>query len=335
MRIPRAEHQLTGKRPGPSRTARPFSVVVLNYNGRAIIERTLKAMTRETRAAAGSEIILVDNASTDGSADLVARKFPEVRVMRKREGRFLIAFNDAVAQAKNNVVILANNDMIPDKGCLGRLAAGLEGDVFAVGPKVLCRDHKTINFAFARPRFRLGFFWIERVGSGEPDRGQYDFQKPVPSVYPPIISAFSREKLLALGGFDPLYLPAYWEDVDLGYSAWTRGWKTLYDSKAVAVHDHQKTIEKGNMKSTVLYWINKNKHLFIVKNFSDGWMRAQYAIALPFIVVAGTIRHGFSFLSGFFGALGQVGTALGRNKETETHRKLSDREIFRRTGGKS
>ncbi len=335
MRITRTEHRQTGKRRGTSKTARPVSVVVLNYNGRAILERTLKAMTREISClAADSEIILIDNASTDGSADLVARKFPAVRIIRKKEGLFLISFNEAVAKAKNEVVILANNDMIPDRGCFGRLAAGLEKDVFAVGPKVLCRDRKTINFTFARPRFRLGFLWIERVGSGEPDRGQYDFKRPVPSLCPPIISAFSREKFLALGGFDPFYLPAYWEDVDLGYSAWKRGWSTLYDSGAVAVHDHQATISRTNRKETVLGWVNRNKHLFIVKNISDGGMLLQYAIAAPFIVIAGTLRHGMTFLNGFVSAAARFQDARAKNRQDERHRKLSDDEIFRRTGGK-
>jgi len=255
-------------------------------------------------------------------------------VVRMQENSFLHAFNYALKLAKYEAVILINNDMLPQKGCFLRLVSGLAPDVFAVGPKILVPGMKKINFTFARPRFRLGFFSVERIGMDEDDRGQCDFARPIESLYPPIASAFDKKKLLAIGGFDALYDPAYWEDVDLGYSAWKRGWRTLYDSKAVTIHDHQRTIEKGYRKSAVLYWISKNKHLFIAKNFSDCGMRIQYVLALPFIVAAGTFRHGFPFLSGFFGALCQMGAALCRNREAERHRKLSDREIFGITGGK-
>jgi GT2 family glycosyltransferase len=309
--------------------SRPVSVIVLNYNGASIIARAVRADLAEARKVhPASEVTVVDNASTDGSADIVRRKFPKVRVLPVQRNRFLHAFNDAIRLARNDAVILINNDMIPQPGCFSRLMAALTPGVFSVGPKILWPDRKTINFAYARPRFWRGFFSVERVGADERDEGQCDFERPIMSLYPPIASAFDRKKLLQLGGFDAIYDPAYWEDVDLGYSAWKRGWRTLYDSKAVTVHDHQRTIEKGNKKSDVLYWINKNKHLFIIKNISDNGMRAQYALALPFIVAAGTARHGPAFLWGFLGAARRAGGAWKRGRQEKKGRRLSDSDVF-------
>jgi GT2 family glycosyltransferase len=312
----------------------PVSVIVLNYNGKAILAKAIAADICEAqKVSKNSEVILVDNASTDGSAGLVEKKFPKVRIMRMKKNNFLHSFNPAIAKAKNNTIILINNDMIPQQGCFVRLVSSLGKGVFAVGPKIVWPGKKNINFAFAKPRFSMGLLTIDRIGLDEQDRGQCDFEKPIVSLYPPIASAFDKKKLQEIGGFDALYDPAYWEDVDLGYSAWKRGWKTLYDSKAVAVHDHQQTIAKSNSKNTVLLWVNKNKHLFFAKSISDPKMKAQHALALPAIIAAGTARHGKTFLEGYAAARKMLPAAKARNKQEEKHRKLSDREIFEITGG--
>src|SRR5207302_8680 len=74
--------------------------------------------------------------------------------------------------------------------------------------------------------------------------------------------AFDRRKFLELGGFDPLLAPFYLEDTDLGYMAWKRGWKVLYQPKSVVYHEHRGTIGKRFTEQQIQAVLKKNFILF-------------------------------------------------------------------------
>src|ERR1700757_2598796 len=76
-------------------------------------------------------------------------------------------------------------------------------------------------------------------------------------------------KFLELGGFDSLLRPFYLEDTDLGYQAWKRGWKVLYQPKSVVYHEHRGTIGKRFTESQIQAVLKKNFILFCWKNIHD------------------------------------------------------------------
>ena len=80
------------------------------------------------------------------------------------------------------------------------------------------------------------------------------------------------EKFLELGGFDPLYEPFYLEDTDLGYMAWKRGWKVLYQPRSVVYHEHRGTIGKRFREEQIQAVLKKNHLLFCWKNIHE-WRR--------------------------------------------------------------
>jgi len=84
--------------------------------------------------------------------------------------------------------------------------------------------------------------------------------------------AFDREKFLELGGFDELLAPFYLEDTDLGYMAWKRGWKVLYQPRSVVFHEHRGTIGKRFTEEQIQAVLKKNYLLFCWKNIHE-WRR--------------------------------------------------------------
>ena len=100
---------------------------------------------------------------------------------------------------------------------------------------------------------------------------------PLPLAFPP---DWSPEKLVALGGFSPLYAPFYVEDVDLSYQAWKRGWKCLLEPTATVWHPVNSTIRKYHKRRKVKFLIARNKHIFMWLNITDRALVARYFLCL-------------------------------------------------------
>jgi hypothetical protein len=88
--------------------------------------------------------------------------------------------------------------------------------------------------------------------------------------------AFDRRKFLELGGFDELLAPFYLEDTDLGYMAWKRGWKVLYQPRSIVYHEHRGTIGKRFTDSQIQAVLKKNYLLFCWKNIHDWRLLAPH-----------------------------------------------------------
>jgi len=264
---------LTGRRRAPS-SAKPerraASFVIPNWNGRDLLERFLPSWIAATTRHPGSEIIVVDNGSTDGSADWIRANYPGVRVLAlPRNLGFGGGSNAGFRAAANDVVVLLNSDMRVEPDFLAPLLAGFTDEtVFAVSCQIFLGD-KT------RRREETGLtqgWWQDgalRVSHREDPQVDCLF----PCFYGGGGScAFDRRKFLELGGFDELLAPFYLEDTDLGFLAWKRGWKVLYQLASVVHHEHRGTIGKRFRSDYIQSVLQKNFLLFCWKNI-HGWKR--------------------------------------------------------------
>ncbi len=304
------------------------SFLVLNYNDRDRVENTLKALYGALKGYRGpTEVIVVDNASTDDSLRIVETKFPKARIVRCRENRIALSFNEAVPHAKHDLLFLLTGDMLVTPGFLEPLVRHFkDGDVFAATPKMLGPDRKTVQSSRTVGERFLGFIrvrWNKGVQGNSP---QYIFCSP-------LLGVFDRKKWLAIGGIDSVYQPTYWDDIDLSYCAWKRGWKVLYEPSSTVVHDHSGTVMKKYGRRQALKIDLRNRHLFIWKNVSKKTWLLSYLILLPAYLVAGTLLRGTYSLSAFASALKRLPRALARRKEEGKHRKLSDDDILRESAG--
>lgn len=243
------------------------SVVIPNWNGRDLLARYLPPLIEATSGNPENEIIVVDNGSTDGSAEFVRTEFPGVRLITlDRNLGFGGGSNVGFRAARNDVVVLLNNDMRVDRNFLLPLLEGFTDEkVFAVTSQIFFTDP-------ARVREETGL--TQGWWQGGNLRVRHRVDPKVQDLFPCFYagggsSAFDRRKFLEMGGFDPLLAPFYLEDTDLGFQAWKRGWKVLYQPASVVYHEHRGTIGKHFAPGRIQAVLKKNFLLFCWKNIHE------------------------------------------------------------------
>lgn len=182
------------------------------------------------------EIIVVDNGSSDGSAELLKTQFPQARLIAlPRNYGFSIANNIGALAAKHKIIVLLNNDMKPEKGFLEPMLEHFnDPDVFAVSAKLLRFDGSP-DFA-NRNRLAVSGGFISVVCEQDEEILRFATGPEKQFHAPGGGTAFERKKFLALGGFDPIFSPAYFEDVDLSLRALRNGWRIVYEPRSIVWH---------------------------------------------------------------------------------------------------
>ncbi|MCX7599590.1 MAG: glycosyltransferase family 2 protein [Armatimonadetes bacterium] len=281
----------------------PVSTVIPNRNGADLLCDTLPPLLAEL-AHPSDEILVVDDASQDGSPERLVRDFPGLRILALQESiGFGAASNLGFREAQNDLVLLLNSDMQVTPGSVATLVADMSApDVFAAGPTYVQPDGCLTPAPTASDL-------CEHIGA--PAGG----------------GIFRRDLFLSLGGFDPLYYPFYWEDIDLGWAAWRAGWRIVYDSRVTFLHLGSATISKLYHKRYVARVRARNRCLFGWKNFSAPWLRRRHALAVWRHILADILRRGdFSSFLGLLDALRMYRLATQARPRTPPAR--SDEEIL-------
>ena len=246
------------------------AIVIPNWNGRDLLEKYLPSVVTAAERVPGSEVIVVDNGSSDDSAAFIRERYPQVRViaLEKNLG-FGGGSNAGFRAARHDVVVLLNSDMRVEPDFLRPLLDGFtDAQVFSVACQIFFSDpHKV------REETGLTEFWWERGSLRVRHRTEPTILELYPCAYGGGGScAFDRRKFLELGGFDELLAPFYLEDTDLGYMAWKRGWKNLYQPASVVYHEHRGTIGRRFSEAYIQGVLKKNFLLFTWKNIHE-WRR--------------------------------------------------------------
>ena len=250
-------------------------MVVVNWNRKELLRASLASLARQ--AGATFEIIVVDNGSSDGSADLAEHEFG-AQVIRNRENRgFCAANNQGIQAARGEFIALLNNDAEAEPGWLAALhrACSRAADIGMAASKVLVwEDPQHIDkvghliFPDGQNRGR---------GSEALDRGQYDREEEV--LWPDGCAALYRKEMLdQIGGFDEDFF-AYGDDAELGLRARIAGWRCIYTPEAVARHHRGSTLGKDSVRRLEL--IERNRLLLALKLFpwSLLWLNPFYFAA--------------------------------------------------------
>jgi GT2 family glycosyltransferase len=238
-----------------------ISVVIVNWNRKDLLRACLESLARQEGVA--FETLVVDNGSTDGSADMAEREFA-ARVIRNPENRgFCAANNQGIAATRGEFVALLNNDAEAGPGWLAALlrACRRAPDVGMAASKVLVwEDPRRIDkaghliFPDGQNRGR---------GTGALDTGQFDREEEV--LWPDGCAAlYRREMLERIGGFDEDFF-AYGDDAELGLRARIAGWRCIYTPEAVVRHHRGATLGKDSARRLEL--IERNRLLLALKLF--------------------------------------------------------------------
>ncbi len=317
------------------------SVVLPNFNGAALLRRHLPGVARMAGSYRGStEVIVVDDGSTDESESVVPDVCPGARVIRHGRNRgFQAACNTGAAAGREPLLLFLNTDMDVAADLLSRLAPHFADDAtFAVAPRSLVRTWGSGPVAHGGP-------WNESITTGDLRRGwlrvsypavrpgedtSKRFMDPRPILYAPGGALLCRrDRFLALGGFDLLYAPFTVEDLDLCYRAWKRGWTVRYEPTALVHHEHSATIGRIAAR-TRRRIMARNFWLFHWKNLSDRRPVTEHALwLLPRLVRSLCTGHP-AWAVGFVQALARLPGAVRGRRAEAAFRRAGDREALDR-----
>jgi N-acetylglucosaminyl-diphospho-decaprenol L-rhamnosyltransferase len=210
------------------------NILVLNYNGRALLEECLPSIIEAARrSTVHCEVTVIDNDSTDDSRELVARRWPSVRLVGA-PNLGLASYNRVLHELDEPVVLLLNNDVKLAADAVEPLLQVFRDRDDALFSAPLCWTLDGREYEGMRTRVRSRFGLVQgmcRVPGFERLVNQADLTAAAGPVL-----AVDRQKFLELGGYDPVFFPGRIEDLDLGFRGWMAGYKGYYEPRSVAYH---------------------------------------------------------------------------------------------------
>jgi GT2 family glycosyltransferase len=220
-----------------------FAVVIVNYNSR----EHLRACLEKVQAEAPDEVVVVDNASSDGSAEMVKDCYPGITLCPNGINvGYGTAINQAMARCTSKYVLLLNSDTLLQSGALKALGACLDSHPRAaiVGPRLINTDGtlQTSCYPFPTPFSTLiGNTTLNGLIKNIPilrkhylPAWPHNTQRLVPWVKGAVL-AVRRQAFEAVGGFDESFF-MYFEETDLCYRLWRAGWQVYFAPVTSVVH---------------------------------------------------------------------------------------------------
>jgi GT2 family glycosyltransferase len=302
------------------------SIIIVTYNGMQYLDGCLSSLRQDV--SADCEIIVVDNASTDGSADLVQRRYRDVTLVRNRVNRgFAAACNQGAKAAAGSVLVFLNQDTRVKPGWFRALVDGFE-----LGPAIGLTTSKVLLMlqpdriqACGQDVHYTGLVFV---------RG---FRLPADSLNTPQeVAAVSGASFAvrkpvweALGGFDEtLYM--YYEETDLSWRAQLAGYRCLYVPGSMVCHDYRPSPPSPSR----LYYSIRNRHVMLLKNWR--WMTLLFLA--PGLLLAELVEWGLALAHGWVGLQAKLRADLwvvthlrdiGRlRRRVQAERKVSDAAIL-------
>lgn len=249
-----------------------ISVIIVNWNGAPHLPGCLNALRAQT--VSDFEVIVADNASHDDSLQLLARDYPEVKVVALPDNRGFTGGNNAgIRIAQGEFIILLNNDTEVDPHWLEEILATFERHPEAglVASKMKLFDRRD-TFHTAGDFYRLDGIPGNR-GVWEIDRGQYDREEAVFSACGGS-AAYRKSMLDQIGLLDEDFFYSC-EDIDLAWRAQLAGWKCVYAPRAIVYHKLSAT----GGGATASFYDGRNFIYIIAKDYpSSLWKHYRGAI---------------------------------------------------------
>jgi len=295
-----------------------ISVIVVSWNARGFLRDCLNSVL-QTGASVLKEIIVVDNASNDGSPEMVVKEFPEVKLVQSNENLgFARANNLGTRYASGSMLALVNSDVIVRPGCLQNLSAFLESrpDVGLVGPKIFGTDGHLQYTCGQLPTVwntTCRYLALDRVLSRwslfsgfQMRHWNYNNRAEVGMLGGCFLLA-RRTAVDEVGGLDERFF-FYGEDVDWCKRFWDAGWKVVFVPEAAATH-----FGGGSSANAPLRY-----SIEMVKSNLMYWQKHYGGLGRSVCYLLAMVRHLFRLLiRGLFRIIGFAGGAENRRKFNE------------------
>jgi GT2 family glycosyltransferase len=239
------------------------SAIVLNYNGHGFVEEAVASLLAQDLP--GLEVIVVDNASTDGSAEAVEQRFGHrMRLVRAPRNLGWGAGNNlGIRQARGPYLILLNNDAVAAPSFARELVAAADADlrVGMVAARVLEYERRNVLDTVGHLLYPDGL--NRGRGRLDEDRGQYDACRT--ALFPSGAAAlYARRMLDDIGLFDEHFF-LYGDDAELGLRGRVAGWGCALAPRAVAYHHYSRSA--GAYSSLKAFYVERNRVLVLLRSF--------------------------------------------------------------------
>lgn len=309
------------------------SIVLTNYNGLENLKVCLPSVVAAGKSPLAGEIVLVDDCSDDGSVEWVRENHPEVRVLplTTRNG-FQGAANAGFTTARHDLVALLSSDMTPSPDFLETLVPHFDDPrTFAVASQLLEPDGS------AQSGRTVGCFLTGNLMIADSAKGfaPYTWLKcrsdvTSPTLYTGGNALYDREKFRLLGGFDTLYHPFYWEDVDLCFRAWKAGYQILFEPRSrVSHHQGMGTIRRYYSRTFAQTTRRRNRLLFTWKNVRDPIYLLLHLTAVSVLFLTAWIWRDWTFYRSLWEAICRAPRLRHRHADPVTGTRMTDRQVFR------
>lgn len=288
------------------------SVVIVNWDGKGFLERCMPSLFESLKRVSGdSEVIVVDNGSTDGSVEFLEQNYPTVYLIRNtRNQGFSLANNQAFAVARGKYVATLNNDTEVDPDWLQRVITILESD------RTVGSCATQMRFLHLPDTINSAGICVDVAGVACDRLGGYpaNASEACPTeVFGPSAGAavYRKEMLDELDGFSENFF-AYYEDVDLAWRAKRAGWRCVYAPDSIVYHVYSGTSRQGS--SFKAFLLGRNRLLLLLRNASAHqlirYLPRIAAYDLGIIVVTLIRERSFAPLRGRMAALGWLPTIV-------------------------
>lgn len=321
-----------------------LSVVIPSYNGLSLLCETLPSVLEAAdvyqQGGATAEVIVVEDAGSDATAKRLPELFPSVRLVeRSSNGGFAKASNSGFSRCRFPLVGLLNNDVRVERSYFVHQAAHfVDPEVFGVTARVFDWDGSIFETGGKLGRFRRGFWsvYLNYDVQGPAAAEAIEQRRLLSSYAVGGFAMFDRTKLEALGGFCELLSPFHWEDIDLSYRAWKRGWLVRYEPRSIGYHRTSATIKAHFPDRAVNRAALRNRLLFHWINLHSSGCWLQHLGMLALLTASRIFAGDADFYRALASALsvrGEVAMLRARERAAAQRSDLELAGLWRRLGG--
>src|SRR5436190_10280058 len=313
------------------------SIVIPNWNGLELLTSFFPSVIAaaeqyRARSRAEIEVIVVDDASTDDGLEWLREhcghlEFVTVLSNDTNLG-FLRTVNKGFSAAKGDVVFLLNSDVAVEDSCIGPLVRHFDDpNVFAVCCRAGRINSGRLDGGGKIGRFERGFWrvFLNYEAIPEDETGQ------LASFFGSGgYTAYDRKKWTRLRGFQDCLTPNYWEDVEICYRAWKRGWKVLYEPDSHVRHLGSATMRKKPMHAEMAVVTERNRLLMTWINLHDRKMFAYHLVWLTVKLLGSAVSLKWNYLRSFSTAFGKLAEVRAQGRTENKEAMITDTQLVQK-----
>jgi len=301
------------------------SIVILSYNSKEDLAECIPSLLSQTYK--NFEIIVVDNASNDGSEEFIKDSYPEIKLVQTGENLGYPAGNNAGFEvSKGEYIVVVNPDTVADPKWLEELIKPLENDetIVATTSKILMYYEKNKINTCANTNHHTGLTFCRGLNKSI---DEFNICQAVGAVSG-CSFAIRSDTLKHINGFDPDFF-LYQEDADLSWRIRFAGGKILYVPESIIYHKFKLSIAPWKE-----FYLERNRYLILLKNFD----LKTLLLLFPALLVTEVITMSHAFLSGpeyikskllaYLWIMKHTKTILIKRHETLSKKKITDKEFF-------